>query len=163
MDLPPQLVPVKKPCTSGPHHNNLPIFDTSKSIFCILSTHKLAVCLNLLGSITAQGFDMDNNIKSICGSHPYREGWMEGRKGGTAMCSWTRNQAEVPTGHFAVYVGEVEKRRYVVPISYLNHPSFRSLLCQAEEEFGFTHPMGGLTTPCNEDAFVDLTSQLLTS
>nr|CAN70451.1 hypothetical protein VITISV_035054 [Vitis vinifera] len=70
---------------------------------------------------------------------------------------------EVPTGHFAVYVGEVEKRRYVVPISYLNHPSFRSLLCQAEEEFGFTHPMGGLTIPCNEDAFVDLTSQLLAS
>ena len=76
---------------------------------------------------------------------------------------FSRNQAEVPTGHFAVYVGEVEKRRYVVPISYLNHPSFRSLLCQAEEEFGFTHPMGGLTIPCNEDAFVDLTSQLLAS
>ncbi|RVW16011.1 Auxin-responsive protein SAUR23 [Vitis vinifera] len=71
-----------------------------------------------------------------------------------------RNQADVPKGHLAVYVGDVEKRHYVVPISYLNHPSFRSLLCQAEEEFGFNHPMGGLTIPCNEDAFVDLTSQL---
>ncbi|CBI17634.3 unnamed protein product, partial [Vitis vinifera] len=70
------------------------------------------------------------------------------------------NQADVPKGHLAVYVGDVEKRHYVVPISYLNHPSFRSLLCQAEEEFGFNHPMGGLTIPCNEDAFVDLTSQL---
>ena len=75
----------------------------------------------------------------------------------------SRNRAEVPEGHFAVYVGEVEKKRYVVPISYLNHPSFRSLLCQAEEEFGFNHPMGGLTIPCEEHAFLDLTSQLQAS
>ncbi|WJZ85883.1 hypothetical protein VitviT2T_005394 [Vitis vinifera] len=72
----------------------------------------------------------------------------------------SRNRTEVPKGHFAVYVGEFLKKRYVVPIPYLNHPSFRSLLCQAEEEFGFTHPMGRLTIPCNEDAFIDLTSQL---
>ena len=75
----------------------------------------------------------------------------------------SRNRAEVPEGHFAVYVGEIEKKRYVVPISYLNHPSFRSLLCQAEEEFGFNHPMGGLTIPCEEHAFLDLTSQLQAS
>ncbi|OVA12815.1 Auxin-induced protein [Macleaya cordata] len=67
----------------------------------------------------------------------------------------------VPKGHFTVYVGESQfKKRYVVPLSYLNHPSFQHLLCQAEEEFGFDHPMGGLTIPCNEDAFVDLTSCL---
>ncbi|RVW16014.1 Auxin-responsive protein SAUR22 [Vitis vinifera] len=72
----------------------------------------------------------------------------------------SRNQAEVPKGHFAIYVGEVKKKRYVVPISYLDHPSFRSLLSQAEEEFGFNHPMGGLTIPCKEHAFLDLTSQL---
>ena len=75
----------------------------------------------------------------------------------------SRNRAEVPKGHFAVYVGEVEKKRYVVPISYLNHPSFRSLLCQAEEEFGFNHPMGGLTIPCKEHAFLDLASRLQAS
>ncbi|KAJ9703277.1 hypothetical protein PVL29_004890 [Vitis rotundifolia] len=72
----------------------------------------------------------------------------------------SRNQAEVPKGQFAVYVGEVKKKRYVVPISYLDHPSFRSLLSQAEEEFGFNHPMGGLTIPCKEHAFLDLTTQL---
>ncbi|GMP64088.1 hypothetical protein CsSME_00025524 [Camellia sinensis var. sinensis] len=31
-------------------------------------------------------------------------------------------------GHLAVYVGETEKKRYVVPISYVKHPSFQSLL-----------------------------------
>ncbi|KAL0334646.1 UNVERIFIED_CONTAM: Auxin-responsive protein SAUR24 [Sesamum radiatum] len=63
---------------------------------------------------------------------------------------------EVPKGHFAVYVGDSEKKRFVIPISYLNHPSFQDLLCQAEEEFGFSHPTGGLTIPCSEDLFVDI-------
>ncbi|KAK4401452.1 Auxin-responsive protein SAUR24 [Sesamum angolense] len=67
---------------------------------------------------------------------------------------------EVPKGHFAVYVGENEKKRFVVPISYLNQSSFQELLCQAEEEFGFHHPMGGLTIPCSEDSFIDLTCRL---
>ncbi|XP_010530796.1 PREDICTED: auxin-induced protein 15A [Tarenaya hassleriana] len=63
----------------------------------------------------------------------------------------------VPKGHVAVYVGEkVEKKRFVVPISYLNHPSFREFLNRAEEEFGFDHPTGGLTIPCREEAFLDL-------
>lgn len=69
-------------------------------------------------------------------------------------------QSNVPKGHVAVYVGELQKKRFVVPISYLNHPSFLGLLSRAEEEFGFNHPMGGLTIPCNEDAFINLTSQL---
>ncbi|KAH1031722.1 hypothetical protein J1N35_043896 [Gossypium stocksii] len=47
----------------------------------------------------------------------------------------------VPKGHFAVYIGEVdEKKRFVVPISLLKHPSFQNLLSQAKEEFGFNHP-----------------------
>ncbi|MCD9559569.1 Auxin-responsive protein saur20 [Datura stramonium] len=66
----------------------------------------------------------------------------------------------VPKGHCAVYVGEGQKKRFVVPVSYLNQPSFQDLLAQAEEEFGFDHPMGGLTIPCKEDVFIDLTSRL---
>ncbi|KAF9600162.1 hypothetical protein IFM89_004877 [Coptis chinensis] len=67
----------------------------------------------------------------------------------------------VPKGHITVYVGESsKKKRFVVPISYLNHPLFHDLLNQAEEEFGFNHPMGGLTIPCDEEAFIDITSQL---
>ncbi|KAI8554142.1 hypothetical protein RHMOL_Rhmol05G0075200 [Rhododendron molle] len=68
--------------------------------------------------------------------------------------------ADVPKGHLAVYVGESEKKRFVIPISYLSNPSFQDLLSQAEEEFGFDHPMGGLTIPCREDVFIDLASQL---
>ncbi|GMN55820.1 hypothetical protein TIFTF001_024931 [Ficus carica] len=41
--------------------------------------------------------------------------------------------------------------RLVIPVTYLNQPSFQELLSQAEEEFGFEHPMGGLTIPCKED------------
>ncbi|KAL8143731.1 hypothetical protein V2J09_016763 [Rumex salicifolius] len=64
-------------------------------------------------------------------------------------------------GHLAVYVGlEEEKIRYVVPLSVLNHPLFHDLLSRAEEEYGFDHPTGGLTIPCDEQTFEDLISQL---
>ncbi|GER50301.1 SAUR-like auxin-responsive protein family [Striga asiatica] len=68
-------------------------------------------------------------------------------------------QSDVPKGHLAVYVGEFHNR-HVIPISYLKHPAFQDLLRQAEQEFGFDHPMGGLTFPCKEEAFVNLTSEL---
>lgn len=68
----------------------------------------------------------------------------------------------VPKGHLAVYVGEnLHKNiRFVVPISYLNHPLFQDLLRSAEEEYGFDHPTGGLTIPCTEEAFKNVTSYL---
>jgi SAUR family protein len=66
---------------------------------------------------------------------------------------------DVPKGYLAVYVGEKQKR-YVIPISYLNQPSFQYLLSQFEEEFGYDHPMGGLTIPCTEDVFQHMTSRL---
>ncbi|CAG7910991.1 unnamed protein product, partial [Brassica rapa] len=65
-----------------------------------------------------------------------------------------------PKGFLAVYVGESQKKRYVVPVSYLSQPSFQALLSKSEEEFGFNHPMGGLTIPCPEDTFIDVTSGL---
>ena len=66
----------------------------------------------------------------------------------------------VPKGCMAVYVGENQRRRFVVPVSYLNEPTFQDLLSQAEEEFGFTHPEGGLTIPCKEDTFIDVLNRL---
>ncbi|KAI9127682.1 hypothetical protein K1719_000675 [Acacia pycnantha] len=78
--------------------------------------------------------------------------------------SFSRNHAssrgfDVPKGYLAVYVGE-KMKRFVIPISYLNQPSFQDFLSQAEEEFGYDHPMGGLTIPCTEEAFQIVTSCL---
>ncbi|TYJ00632.1 hypothetical protein E1A91_A13G098600v1 [Gossypium mustelinum] len=69
------------------------------------------------------------------------------------------NSTDVPKGYIAVYVGESQKKRFIVPISFLNR-SFQKLLSIAEEEFGFNHSMGGLTIPCIKEVFVDLTSSL---
>ncbi|KAB2603287.1 auxin-induced protein 15A-like [Pyrus ussuriensis x Pyrus communis] len=70
------------------------------------------------------------------------------------------NLADVPKGYFVVYVGEREKQRFVIPVSFLNETEFQDLLSEAEEEFGFDHPMGGLTIPCRQGAFLDVTSRL---
>ena len=77
--------------------------------------------------------------------------------------SFSRNSmsskgADVPKGFLAVYVGD-EMKRFVIPISYLNNPAFQDLLSQAEEEFGYDHPMGGLTILCSENVFLDVTSK----
>ncbi|KAL2328087.1 hypothetical protein Fmac_021526 [Flemingia macrophylla] len=83
---------------------------------------------------------------------------------GIRKASFGANQAsskvvDVPKGYLAVYVGE-KMKRFVIPISYLNQPSFQDFLNQAEEEFGYEHPMGGLTIPCKEDEFLNVTSHL---
>ncbi|KAK9677769.1 hypothetical protein RND81_11G165500 [Saponaria officinalis] len=70
----------------------------------------------------------------------------------TAAKMHSKSHRGVPKGHVAVYVGN-EKTRYVVPLSCLSHPAFQDLLNKAEEEFGFNHPMGGLTIPCDEATF----------
>jgi SAUR family protein len=64
---------------------------------------------------------------------------------------------EVPKGYLAVYVGD-KMKRFVIPVSFLNQPSFQGLLSLSEEEFRYDHPMGGLTIPCSEYAFLELTS-----
>ncbi|CAN6463594.1 unnamed protein product [Victoria cruziana] len=69
-----------------------------------------------------------------------------------------KRATSVPRGHFAVYVGERQKR-FVVPTSYLKNPTFQALLRKAEEEFGFEHH-NGLRIPCNEDAFQAFTAQI---
>lgn len=66
----------------------------------------------------------------------------------------------IPKGYFAVYVGESQKKRFVIPITYLNQPWFQELLSQTEEEFGYHHPIGGLTIHCEDDIFIDLISRL---
>ncbi|CAL5205671.1 unnamed protein product [Lathyrus oleraceus] len=68
--------------------------------------------------------------------------------------SRTSKVTNMPKGYLAVYVGE-EMKRFVIPMSYLNQTSFQDLLSQVEEEFGYDHPMGGLTIPCTEDVGYD--------
>ncbi|CAN0872167.1 Protein SMALL AUXIN UP-REGULATED RNA 12 [Linum grandiflorum] len=63
----------------------------------------------------------------------------------------TTTPSDVPSGHVAVYVGNA-CRRFVVRATYLNHPIFKKLLTQAEEEYGFSH-QGPLTIPCDESLF----------
>ncbi|GKD79857.1 auxin-induced protein 15A-like protein, partial [Tanacetum coccineum] len=70
------------------------------------------------------------------------------------MLSTLLHKADIPKGCFAIYICEKEKKkRFIVPMSYLKHPSFVNLLTRAEEEYGFDHRMGGLTIPCSEDSF----------
>uniref|UniRef100_M4E4F8 Uncharacterized protein n=1 Tax=Brassica campestris TaxID=3711 RepID=M4E4F8_BRACM len=83
-----------------------------------------------------------------------------GRSVTAAAATSKRAASAAPKGFLAVYVGESQKKRYVVPISYLNQPSFQAILSKSEEEFGFDHPMGGLTIPCPEDTFINVTSRL---
>ncbi|KAD6453912.1 hypothetical protein E3N88_08618 [Mikania micrantha] len=43
-----------------------------------------------------------------------------------------------------------------IPKGYL---AVYELLQLAEEQFGYDHPMGGLTIPCSEDMFSDIASR----
>ncbi|XP_054777205.1 auxin-induced protein X10A-like [Prosopis cineraria] len=81
------------------------------------------------------------------------------RRASIATKMASSKSGEVPKGYLAVYVGE-EMKRFVIPISYLNQPLFQELLSQAEDEYGYDHPMGALTIPCNEDVFLNITSSL---
>ncbi|WVY98814.1 hypothetical protein V8G54_030965, partial [Vigna mungo] len=83
---------------------------------------------------------------------------------GIRRTSSGRNEAsskvlDAPKGYLAVYVGE-NMTRFVIPVSHLNQPLFQELLSQSEEEFGYDHPMGGLTIPCSEHVFRHIISCL---
>lgn len=86
---------------------------------------------------------------------------MSKRRRSYSSPSSAAEKLDTPRGFMAIYVGESrEKRRFVVPISYLKNPSFQKLLRSSEEEYGFDHPMGGLTIPCSEEAFSNVTSRV---
>ncbi|XP_010271410.1 PREDICTED: indole-3-acetic acid-induced protein ARG7-like [Nelumbo nucifera] len=70
------------------------------------------------------------------------------------ISSRARIPSDVPAGHVAVCVGR-NYRRFVVRATYLNHPVFKKLLVQAEEEYGFTN-QGPLAIPCDESLFEEI-------
>ncbi|XVE68566.1 hypothetical protein DITRI_Ditri09bG0078400 [Diplodiscus trichospermus] len=64
------------------------------------------------------------------------------------VCNEESSVRNVKGGHFAVFAIENEKtKRFIVPLSYLNHPAFLMLLEQATEEFGFVQK-GAICIPC---------------
>ncbi|KAL8030693.1 hypothetical protein ABFX02_14G302100 [Erythranthe guttata] len=65
-----------------------------------------------------------------------------------------RLPSDVPAGHVAVTVGSSCKR-FVVRATHLNHPEFKKLLVQAEEEYGFNNN-GPLAIPCDEYLFEEI-------
>ncbi|MFS8016123.1 putative small auxin-up RNA [Helianthus anomalus] len=77
-------------------------------------------------------------------------------------CQSSSHIVDVPKGHFSVYVGEESLKKFIVPLAYLKHPSFQTLLNLAEEEFGYAsfHPVGGLTFPCKEEIFIELVQNI---
>ncbi|OMP03115.1 Auxin responsive SAUR protein [Corchorus olitorius] len=73
----------------------------------------------------------------------------------TASNSYNKHApSDVPAGHVAVCVGS-SLRRYIVRATYLNHPIFKKLLVQTEEEYGFNN-VGPLTIPCDESLFEEI-------
>ncbi|PWA94047.1 small auxin-up RNA [Artemisia annua] len=55
---------------------------------------------------------------------------------------------DVKEGHFAVIASDdYVERRFVVPMTCLQHPTFLRLLERAAEEYGFDHE-GALMLPC---------------
>ena len=72
------------------------------------------------------------------------------------------NDVLVPAGHVAVCVGGAS-RRFVVRAAHLNHPVFRELLRQAEEEYGFPSTPGPVALPCDEDHLRDVLRRVSSS
>ncbi|XP_061350900.1 indole-3-acetic acid-induced protein ARG7-like [Gastrolobium bilobum] len=71
-----------------------------------------------------------------------------------ARMSAHRTPSDVPAGHVAICVG-TNYRRFVVRATHLNHPVFKKLLVQAEEEYGFCNN-GPLVIPCDEVLFEEV-------
>ncbi|KAI3890201.1 hypothetical protein MKX03_023383 [Papaver bracteatum] len=62
----------------------------------------------------------------------------------------------VPRNYVAILVGQKEER-FVIPVRYLNHPKFMTLLKEAEQVYGFRHK-GNIILPCHVDEFLNVQS-----
>ncbi|PKU59845.1 auxin-responsive protein SAUR50-like [Dendrobium catenatum] len=89
--------------------------------------------------------------------------WRTRARGSAAVTTSSSSPApaDVPEGHLAVCVGS-GRRRFVVRASHLNHPAFRELLIEAEEEYGFSHS-GPLSLPCEESIFLQILHRISSS
>ncbi|KAM0822896.1 hypothetical protein ACQ4PT_071223 [Festuca glaucescens] len=88
---------------------------------------------------------------------------MKGRRPGLITktldrCRSTPVRQKPAEGCFSVYVG-AGRQRFVVRTECLNHPLFRTLLEEAEEEFGYA-ATGPLELPCDADTFARVLEQI---
>jgi len=74
-------------------------------------------------------------------SWPSRKGQNKGSNSGVVA----------PEGCFSVYVGP-QMQRFVIKTEYANHPLFKTLLEEAESEYGYCS-QGPLALPCHVDIF----------
>uniref|UniRef100_A0A803LG61 Uncharacterized protein n=2 Tax=Chenopodium quinoa TaxID=63459 RepID=A0A803LG61_CHEQI len=70
--------------------------------------------------------------------------WQRLAAAGRKRISWPRPVAE--KGHFVVYTSD--KKRFMIPLAYLNSEIFRELFRIAEEEFGVSSS-GPIMLPCD--------------
>ncbi|KAK4424079.1 hypothetical protein Salat_1601300 [Sesamum alatum] len=77
------------------------------------------------------------------------------RRKAALPASSRRSPTDVPAGHVAICVGS-SCRRFIVRATHLNHPVFRRLLSQVEEEYGFSNNHGPLAIPCDESLFEEI-------
>lgn len=79
------------------------------------------------------------------------------------LCLYTTNSSypppDVPRGYLAVHVGREERKRFIIPTTYLSTPQIIALLDKAGEEFGYNQ-IGLLTIPCEITLFEQLLLQL---
>ncbi|XP_023741769.1 auxin-responsive protein SAUR32 [Lactuca sativa] len=73
--------------------------------------------------------------------------------------SWSRLDSKIeetlnmaPTGCFFIYVGP-QRQRFVIKTKHANHPLFKTLLEEAEFEYGYKSE-GPLKLPCDVDDFL---------
>ncbi|KAG5526753.1 hypothetical protein RHGRI_032870 [Rhododendron griersonianum] len=105
----------------------------------------------------SSGTEKYNKIRHIVRIRQMLKRWR--KKAASSSSSSTRVAAgwvppDVPSGHVAICVG-TDCKRFVVRATYLNHPIFKRLLAQAEEEYGFANP-GPLALPCDESLFEEI-------
>lgn len=95
-----------------------------------------------------------NRIRHIVRIRQMLRQWRRKARTAASASASRTTPSDVPAGHVAVCVGS-SCRRFIVRATYLNHPIFKKLLVQAEEEYGFSH-VGPLTIPCDESTFEEI-------
>ncbi|CAI0380803.1 unnamed protein product [Linum tenue] len=80
--------------------------------------------------------------------------------GGSSKSPSSSRFPDVPKGLLGSICWRVTKEAVCSASFILSQPSFQDLLSMAEEEFGFDHPMGGLTIPRREETSISVTSNL---